>query len=253
MSLSETTRDGMLDGRLFIRQPARGYRAAIDPVLLAASVEARPGQRILDAGAGVGAAALCLAARLPDISVAGLEIRHELVGLARLNADENGFGDRVTFEASDVFGKPFPVEPESFDHVMINPPYFRADRANRGGHPDKASANVEPEYRLKHWLDFARRAVRRRGTVTVIFSTDRLDELMSAFREGWGGIGLFPLWPGDEGKPAKRVIVQGVKGSAAACVLYRGMVLHTRSGGYTEEAEAVLRHAAPLRIAPGER
>ena len=63
MSLGPLTEDRLLGGRVVMRQPASGYRAATDPVLLAACVAARPGMRVLDAGCGAGAAALCLADR----------------------------------------------------------------------------------------------------------------------------------------------------------------------------------------------
>ena len=65
------TEDKLLDGRVTFLQPRHGYRVAIDPVLLAAAVPARSGDRILDLGSGTGAASLCLAARLQDVHVTG--------------------------------------------------------------------------------------------------------------------------------------------------------------------------------------
>ena len=85
---SGTTRDAFLGGKLRLRQPRRGYRAGIDPVLLAASVPARPGQSVLDLGCGAGAAALCLAARVGGLRLAGLERQADYAELARANAAE---------------------------------------------------------------------------------------------------------------------------------------------------------------------
>ncbi len=50
--LTETTEDELLGGRVTIIQPAGGYRAAIDPVMLAATVPAETGGRVLDVGSG---------------------------------------------------------------------------------------------------------------------------------------------------------------------------------------------------------
>ncbi len=249
MSEPGITCDKLLGGRIALRQPATGYRVAIDPVLLAAAVPARPGQRVLDAGAGVGAAALCLAIRVPNISVAGIEIRPELVDLARINAEENGFSDSVTFEAADILQSSLPYSIGGFDHVMANPPFFRADRANRTGNPDKARANVETTTTLADWIAFAGRMVRPRGTLTIIFGADRLDELLAAMNGRFGGTAVFPLWPGENGRPAKRVIVRASRGTSAPCTLCRGIVLHSDSGRYSDDAEAILRHATPLRFA----
>ena len=55
--------DAFLGGRLRIWQPRAGYRAGIDPVMLAAAVPARPRQSVLELGCGAGTASLCLAAQ----------------------------------------------------------------------------------------------------------------------------------------------------------------------------------------------
>ena len=68
---ADLTDDKFLMGRLRLLQPARGYRAATDPVLLAAACPAVAGESVLDLGCGVGAAALCLGARVPGVVLAG--------------------------------------------------------------------------------------------------------------------------------------------------------------------------------------
>ena len=126
----DRTEDAILGGRLRLRQPRHGYRVAIDPVLLAAAVPARPGERVLDAGAGSGAAALCLAQRCPEVRVVGLERDAELLALAQENAAGNPAGARVDFIAGDLAAS-FHGEP--FDHVMTNPPFHRQGRRHRAG------------------------------------------------------------------------------------------------------------------------
>ena len=64
---STETEDQLMGGRVRLRQPRDGYRAAIDPVFLAASVAAEPRQLVLDVGCGPGAAMLCLAARVSEL------------------------------------------------------------------------------------------------------------------------------------------------------------------------------------------
>ena len=83
--LDDLTDDALLGGRLRFQQPARGYRVAIDPVLLAAAVPASSGARVLDVGAGTGAASLCLAARAPECQIVGLELQRELCRIGSHN------------------------------------------------------------------------------------------------------------------------------------------------------------------------
>ena len=66
--------DHLLGRKILLRQPKIGYRVAIDPIFLAASVQAEPRETILDVGAGVGAASLCLAVRCPNVKVIGIEL-----------------------------------------------------------------------------------------------------------------------------------------------------------------------------------
>jgi len=246
------TVDAVLGGRLRIRQPAGGYRAAIDPVLLAAAVPARTGERVLDVGCGVGTAGLCLAARVAGVRISGIDLQRDLAALAAANARDNGLADRVDFMAGDLLRPPPRLAAGTFDHIMANPPFVAAGRGNPPPDPTKAAAAVEGEARLADWLRFCLVMVRPRGGVTVIHRADRLDELLALMRQGLGELTVFPLWPGgapaDDGgpRPAKRVIVRGRKGVAAPLRLLPGLVLHAADGAYTEAAERVLRDAAPL-------
>jgi FkbM family methyltransferase len=244
MSEGRLNEDALLGGRVRIRQPTDGFRVAIDSVLLAAAVPARAGCHVLDAGAGVGGAALCLAARVPDCRVTGIEVDPELARVARENAALNALQARVTVIAGDILAPPPDLEPADYDHVMVNPPYLEAGAARPSPAPARAAANVEGAARLVDWAAFALRMVKPRGSVTFIHRADRLDRLLLAI-EGAGEVTTFPLWP-KRGEAAKRVLVRARKGVRAPARLAFGLVLHEDDGSFTTEAEAVLREGKGL-------
>jgi len=245
----ELTEDRLLGGRVRLSQPTTGYRAGIDPVFLAAAVPAKAGERVLDVGAGAGAAALCLAARVANTSVSGVEADRALVRLANANAGATGIGDRVQFFAGDLLTPPVRLAPASFDHVMANPPFMPEGACRASPDPGKAAATVEHRAGLGDWLRFCLLMAAPTGTVTLIHRADRLDALLEAIAGRLGGVVVFPLWPGGEGrKAAKRVIVTGRRGSRAPLSLVPGLVLHQPGGAFTDEAEAVLRHAGALLL-----
>ncbi len=97
----EVTQGHLLGGRVRYAQPRSGFRSGIEPVLLAAAIPARPGERVLEAGSGAGAALLCLAARVAGISGLGVERDPALVEIAASNAAANGWGE-LAFLAADI-------------------------------------------------------------------------------------------------------------------------------------------------------
>ncbi len=235
-----------------IFQPAGGYRAAIDPVLLAAAVPARPTDTVLDAGSGTGAASLALAARLAGVRITGLEARADLVALARRSAQDSGFSGRVSFIEGDLLSPPDGLKRGGFDHVMANPPYLAAGRGNPPPDEARRAATVEGDAVLGDWLGFLSAMAGDGGTITVIHRFDRADEVVSGLSEKAADVVVFPLWPKQRNEAAKRVIVQarrgGTKGGSAKPVKAPGLVLHKADGGYTPAAEAILRDAAALDL-----
>lgn len=240
----------LLGGRVRFSQPAE-YRVAIDPVLLAAAVPACAGEAVLDAGAGSGAATLCLAARVPACRVVGLEIQRPLQRFASDNVRDNRLGPGIEVIAGDLERPPPRLVGGSFDHVMTNPPHLAAGGASPPPSALRAKAHVEQELGLAGWLAACLRMLRPDGMLTLIHRADRLAEVLAALHGGLGELVVFPLWPRAGGRPAKRVLVQGKKGSRAPLRLAQGLVLHERDGRFSAAAEAVLRHAKALPL--GER
>jgi len=237
------TEDAILDGAVRLRQPSGGFRAAIDSVLLAAAAPVSDGESVFEPGAGVGAAALCLAHRVPAVRVTGIDTDALLVRLAGENIRLNGRGGQVEIMAGKVGGVLPPRVAPPFDHCMMNPPFLDPARGNPPPDPFRRAARVEEDAGLAPWIACANRVLRHKGTLTVIHRADRLDDLLAALAPGFGAIVVFPLWP-HEGEPARRVIVRARKGVRTPLSLSAGLVLHRAGGGYTERADAALRGAA---------
>jgi len=231
--VSETTEDRFLAGKLIVHQPRDGFRAGLDAVMLAAAVPARDGETALELGAGVGTACLCLARRVADCAVTGVEIDPATAALARENVSHNSFADRVTITEGDALG---PGLRGDYDHVFANPP-FHVDDGQSSPNAGRERAKRD-QTGLASWVEAGLKRTRSHGTLTLIFRADRLGEVLSAAPET--GASVFPLWP-RQGEPAKRVIVQIVKGSSAPLRMLAGLALHESDGRYTHEADAVLR------------
>jgi len=236
----ETSEDRILGGRVILNQPKDGYRAAVDPVFLAAAVRAEAGERALDLGCGVGAAMLCLAARIDGLAIDGLEVQPALADLARANIRANGVQDRVRAFTGDLLNPPEGLEPESYHHVFANPPYLPGARGNPPPDAAKRLAHVESGADLEAWAAAALKFCRRKGSVTFIHRADRLADLLAALEGRAGETVVFPLWP-RAGEAASRVIVRARKGIRTPLQLMGGLAVHDAAGGYTQAADAALK------------
>ncbi|MGZ2256742.1 tRNA1(Val) (adenine(37)-N6)-methyltransferase [Roseobacter sp. A03A-229] len=241
------TRDAFLGGRVRLYQPRTGYRAGVDPVLLAASVKAAPGQSVLDLGCGVGAAMLCLAARVPGLSLTGVEVQDDYATLARRNG--GGAAEVITADITDL---PADLRQRQFDHVLANPPYF--DRAaSRAAHDTGREAALGERAPLADWVRVAAKRLKPKGLAHIIHRAERLPDILGAWPSGMGSIEVLPLSP-RVGRRAELVIVRARKNGRGAFKLHAPLVLHagarhtTDADDYVPEVKAVLRDGAALEF-----
>jgi len=242
--------DCLLGGRVRLCQPAGGQRAGSDAVLLAAAVPALPGQRVVELGTGSGAAALCLLARVPDLSVTGVELQAQAALAAVRNGALNGVAGRFRLLCADGTAPAFrrALGHAAFDHAFANPPFFRAAGRQAAAMPGREIARAERgQADLAEWIATLVHLVRPGGTVTLVQRTERLPELLAAFpgRPPGCGIAVAPLWP-RTGREAGRVLVRFAKDRRSPFLLGPGLVLHGPAGTYLPAAEAILRNAAPV-------
>ncbi len=247
-SPDELSNDGFLGGRLKVLQPKTGYRAATDPVLLAAAVPARGGESVLELGCGVGVASLCLGMRVPGLRGQGVERQAAYAELARQNALANGIALQVV--QADLVTLPAAIRAQSYDHVIANPPFLRAGEGTCAIDEGRELAFRE-ETPLASWIAVGLQRLRPGGWLTLIHLAERLPDIMTALNGKAGSAAILPIAP-RIGRPASRVIVRAQKGGRGATSLLFPFVIHQgaehlRDGDdYAPEARAILRDGAAL-------
>jgi tRNA1(Val) A37 N6-methylase TrmN6 len=230
--LTDTTEDAFLDGQLCLRQPKSGHRAGHDAMLLAAVTAAKAGDRVVEFGAGVGAAGLALARRVGGLDLVLAEIDPDLAALAQGNASRNAIAANVIVldvtASAEVFANAG-LTPDSVDAVLMNPPFNDAARHRASPDASRASAHVADNTTLESWVHAARRILKSGGTLAMIWRADGIAEVLAAFSKGFGSLAILPVHA-DIGRPAIRVLVRGVKGGKAPARVLSGLVLNDESG-----------------------
>jgi tRNA1(Val) A37 N6-methylase TrmN6 len=248
---TDLTEDAVLGGRLVLRQPRKGHRVGHDAILLAAACSAGPRERLIELGAGVGAAGLAVARRVDGLALTMIEIDPALVALARENAERNGLGERTQVVCLDVTASPEAFAATglvggSADHVLMNPPFNAAHNPS----PDRGRwlAHAATLVTARQWVEAAAYLLRPAGGLTLIWRADGLEAVLAALADSFGGIAILPIYPKPDA-PAIRVLVRAVRASGAPLTLLPGLVLTEGTGKPTQAAEDVLRAGALLALA----
>ncbi len=250
--VSEFTEDAFLGGQLCLRQLRSGHRAGHDAVLLAAATPARSGDRVVDFGAGVGAAGLAVAKRVPGIELVLVELDSVLAGLARGNAASNAIAADVVVldvtSSNDAFAA-VGLSPDSVDVVLMNPPFN--DSARHRASPDRAReiAHVATPATLESWIHASRRILKSGGVLSLIWRADGLAEVLAALDRGFGSLAILPVH-GDAKMPAIRVLIRAVKGGKAPTQIHAALMLNDESAVPNKQVREILagKEVLPLAI-----
>jgi len=243
----DVTHDAFLGGRIHLWQPRRGYRAGVDPVLLAASVPARPGQSVLELGCGVGTAMLCLQTRVPGLMLTGVELMPQYADLARRNC-----AGTATIHTCDLRDLPHDLRQAQFDQVLMNPPYFdrkKGDSATDAGRDLGRAGGTD----LADWLDVGIRRLAPKGHLTLIQHISRMPDVLAALAERIGSVVVKPIQP-RLGQAPGLFILQARHSGRAPFVMATPLIMHEGTAhladaeSYTIRAREILRQGAALPL-----
>jgi tRNA1(Val) A37 N6-methylase TrmN6 len=240
--------DSFLNGRLKIRQAAKGHRIGTDAMLLAASVDVDKG-RAFDVGAGVGVVGLACALSCPALTIGLIEIDTEVAALAQENIELNHLRDRVSLYHLDICDpaqrRALGLEQVRADVIITNPPYLDPAHARLSPDPQKRNAHAYADQHVdgqKGGLDAWMRACvaisAPHARVVMIHRADALPEIFQAMKGRFGGLEIMPVFSRPD-RPAIRVLVRGWLGSRAPHTLHPPLVLHNADGQFTAQARAI--------------
>lgn len=247
----EFTEDAFLGGKLRLRQPKSGHRAGHDAMLLAAATPARSGDRVVDFGAGVGAAGLAVGKRVAGIKLVLVEIDAKLADLARDNAASNAIAaDIIVLDVTSAAGAfaAAGLSPDSVDVVLMNPPFNDSVRHRASPDEARASAHVATAATLEGWIHAGRRILKSGGVLTMIWRADGIAEVLAGLDRGFGSLAILPVHA-DVTSPAIRVLVRAVKGGKAPTRIQPALILNDESARPNQKVRDILAGTEVLPLA----
>jgi tRNA1Val (adenine37-N6)-methyltransferase len=214
--------DEFMDGRLKLIQSRKGYRFSIDAILLSEFVSLRRGDIIMDLGTGCGIIPLVILLKGIIGYAYGLEVQPELANQAIRNARLNGFEKNLCVIQGDI--RQPPLRWSSADVVICNPPYRPKKSGRINPDPQRAIARHEIRASLDDILDTARRLLKPKGRLAMIYPASRLVDIMVRMR----GLNLEPkrirvIYPDLESE-AKLVLIEAASDARGGIKLMRPLI-----------------------------
>ena len=248
--LLNITEDSFLDGKLSLFQPKKGFRAGLDSVLLAASVNAKPGEKVLEIGAGVGTVLFCLMNRISGLEATGIEIMEEYHSLSLINAQKNKINANLILGDFFTYGN---LKKEIFDQIFFNPPYYPVSNYKISDNKLLEIAHIEYPGILKKMLTFALKRCKPYGYITLIHRPSRISDILSIFKNMAGDIKILPIVSSNS-KNASRMIIRARKSAKGDTKLLNPLYLYKDSKKmgqkkqYTFEIQNILRNGYGLNF-----
>lgn len=242
----DETIDELLNGRLKVLQKKKGYRFSLDALLLAHFIRLRRNDSLLDMGTGSGVLALITAMRRPDVRVAGIDIQQDMVAMAQRSAALNALEDRVTFRTGDIRSIRGDFEGESFDAVVVNPPYRKLNSGRINPRGEKALARHELRGTLSDFLEAASYLLKPGGRIFIVYPARRMASLIAGMR-------AFALEPkrcriihSRSDTDGVFVLAEGCKGGGEELEILPPLVIYTEKGEYTEAMKEIFNDLSRL-------
>ena len=161
---------------LVIDQEKTGYRYSIEPFLLADFMSLLPGQSVLDIGTGCGIIPILLMQREPGLKITAIEIQD--CSQAQKNIQQNGMMQKITLIHGDFLKEAENLEPESFDHIVSNPPYRKIQTGRINPDAGKALARHELSLNMNSLLDKSAPLLKTGGQIVLAYPPERMGETL---------------------------------------------------------------------------
>ncbi|MDR0677974.1 MAG: methyltransferase [Holosporaceae bacterium] len=236
------TEDSILNRKIKIFQPERGYRVAIDPIILsnfACGFNNRcrskiATKKILDVGCGVGTISLILKMKESTSQITAIDIDERICEICRRNARINSLNVDVINVGLENIN--YVLKDKLFDQIVTNPPFF--DEKLSRISESKKLANFET-MNLSHWIVLCFKKLKSGGIFSMIHDASRIDDILCSLKNIAGSIQIIPIFPKINCR-ANRIIVTAKKSSKSASSILPGIVVHESNGSYSEAVREIL-------------
>lgn len=237
MELNEKERIDDLEYKgLKIIQNTDGFCFGIDAVLLSDfAKDIRNKSKVLDLGTGTGILSILLSAKTNLEKIIGVEIQKDVANMAKRSIELNKLEEKIEILNEDIKQLENKFEKNTFDVIVTNPPYKKANTGKVNEVKNKYIARHEITAKLEDFIKITFSLLKDKGSFYMVHRPERLAEIIYLLKK-------YKLEPkkirfvhSTNNKEPKLVLIKAVKNAKEFLKIERPLIIYEDKGKYTQE------------------
>lgn len=223
---------------LKIIQDNNMFNFSLDSILLPNFITINKSTKnILDIGTGNAPIPLILSTKT-NANIVGVEIQKEVSDMAINSVKLNNLNNQITIINDDIKNYYKNIQPETFDIITCNPPYFEVNKNSKFNKNDyKTIARHEIKLTLEDILKISRKLLKNGGTLGLVHRPERLIDILITMRK----YNIEPkkirlIYPHKD-KEANILLIEGKKNGQKGLKIMPPLYSHNTDGSYTNQIQ----------------
>ena len=227
--------DDLIIDNLRIYQRDDEFRFSFDAIALVHFCRFNGRHRYVDLGTGTGVLPL-VGTSLGAGHITGIEINAVTADLAQRSVAYNNKSDVVHIVQGDyrqISYHQFGAKP--FDGVLVNPPFFDYASGLAPCERQRQLALHDKHTSLEDVIASAKRLVKYKGRLWMVYSAPRLDYALQVLRNYNFSVKRMRMVHGMVDKPAKIVLIEAISGGQPGMIVEPPLIIYVKPQVYTKE------------------
>jgi len=213
---------------------------SLDTILLADFFKERKRMKnIIDFGTGAGPVPLFLSTKT-SLKITGIDIQKRLIELAIKNAKANQLENQISFQLCDIKAIRNHFKAQSFDAVIVNPPFFKlTEKSPLNLKETKSIMRHELVITLEEIIKEASYILSNKGSLTMIHRSERLPEIIHHFKTYGFALKRMRMVHPKKDKEANAVLIEAMNKGKEGLIIEPPLFVHNIDDTYTKEVNQI--------------
>ena len=217
-----------------IVQKKKGFRFAVDAVLISHFISIDKKSKVLDIGTGTGIIPLLISDNNKIEMISAIEIQDDVADMAKRSVMLNGLDKRIEVLNEDVrsFNRG-----NFYDYIVTNPPYMRLEGGKISSDSMKAISRHEIQLSLEELIESSKRLLKPGGSFNIIYRTNRFLELTHLLETFKFGVKRVRFIYSKSGLKSDLVMLEAIKGKKAILEVMEPLYIQGENGQLSDEVK----------------